>query len=305
MSGPVFVGGTGRSGTSIISALIGAHAHLEMVPVELRIHVQRHGLVDVVTGRSSLAEFEQRARGPWFRRARPDGRIVGLHRLIDEVGYLDALDAFADAVATDPRGAARTLIDELLRGVGRPGVDWVEHSPENVLVAATLLEWFPEARFVNCLRDGRDTACSIATRPWGPNEHLEALRWWGHRVARAHAELSGLPPNRVTTVRFEDVVADGGGVISHLLGFLGLADDPGPWRYLDERITSDQAHVGRWRRDVDPGRLEPFNRTYREILERLCAAGVPVDIPADAPDLDRAALEQGVATQLEYEAGAT
>ena len=39
----VFVGGTGRSGTTIVAQLIGHSAAYELGPIEVRFHTDRHG----------------------------------------------------------------------------------------------------------------------------------------------------------------------------------------------------------------------------------------------------------------------
>jgi hypothetical protein len=63
MSTPVFVGGTGRSGTTILARVLGQHANFSMVPVEARFIVDRHGLIDFLKGDTSLENFLRCRRG--------------------------------------------------------------------------------------------------------------------------------------------------------------------------------------------------------------------------------------------------
>ena len=41
----VFVGGTGRSGTTVTAELLGRHSHFADVPIECRFHCNPNGLV--------------------------------------------------------------------------------------------------------------------------------------------------------------------------------------------------------------------------------------------------------------------
>ena len=97
----VFVGGTGRSGTHILSYLLDRHSRFHGVPIECRFHCNPKGLADVVRGRTEPEEFLRKLRGYWWHRVRIGdrayvrakwralgrGRDRGLHT-IDRTGPL-------------------------------------------------------------------------------------------------------------------------------------------------------------------------------------------------------------------------
>ena len=64
----VFVGGTGRSGTHILSYLLDRHSRFHGVPIECRFHCNPRGLADVVRDRAEPAEFLRKLRGYWWHR---------------------------------------------------------------------------------------------------------------------------------------------------------------------------------------------------------------------------------------------
>ena len=66
----VFVGGTGRSGTHILSYLLDRHSRFHGVPIECRFHCNPKGLADVVTGRADPEDFLAKLRGYWWHRVR-------------------------------------------------------------------------------------------------------------------------------------------------------------------------------------------------------------------------------------------
>ena len=54
---PVFVGGTGRSGTTVVGDLLGNHSKIRTsTPIEIKFLTNKSGLVDVVFGYSSEIE---------------------------------------------------------------------------------------------------------------------------------------------------------------------------------------------------------------------------------------------------------
>ena len=78
----VFVGGTGRSGTHILSYLLDRHPRFHGVPIECRFHCNPKGLADVVRGRTEPEDFLRKQRGYWWHRDRIEARYAqALERL--------------------------------------------------------------------------------------------------------------------------------------------------------------------------------------------------------------------------------
>jgi hypothetical protein len=120
------------------------------------------------------------------------------------------------------------------RGAGRP---MILKSPQHGFRVATLRELLPDARYILIVRDPR-THFESVIRMWRRMFELYAL---GPILAddeireavledrvRFEAKLSegvaGLPENRFTTLRYEDLVADPAGRIEQLYGRLELGD---------------------------------------------------------------------------------
>ena len=66
----MFVGGTGRSGTHILSYLLDRHSRFHGIPIECRFHCNPKGLADVVGGETEPEEFLRKLRGYWWHRVR-------------------------------------------------------------------------------------------------------------------------------------------------------------------------------------------------------------------------------------------
>jgi len=280
--GPVFVGGTGRSGTTIIGQLIGHSATYELIPVEVRFHSDSGGLPDLVMGRVIVEQFVESMKSRWYwREPSARGTPRGLHTFVEKDAFEDALARLHADFPTDSHTAARRLIHDLLDPVaeraGKPS--WVEMTPPVVRAMPVLEKLIPDARFVHMIRDGRDVATSVVRRPWGPNDFASAMDWWARTmIAIGRAEVN-TPSQRVLRLRLEALVGpDREVAYQRLCDFLGVGD-LSMRAFFDESVTRAGARIGRWRKNRDADEIAEVDKLYRAAVARLEDAGVSMPAP--------------------------
>ena len=272
---PVFVGGVGRSGTHVMARLIGAGPRYHRVRTEARFHAWEGGLPDLLAKRTTIAEFGERMRGHWWRRGA--NQRQGLHRICPREVFDEALERFEGSFAADPDGAARELIEALLgheaRERGKPS--WVEATGPTVEHAAFLGRLFPQARFVNMVRDGRAVVAATLKKVNLTDEPSRALERWEEMVRAADDSVRALGSEQVLTVSLEELAAhDREGSFARLAAFLEL-DDPAPWRrWFEDEISAERAHVGAWRERMAPADARWVDRRYRRLVRRLQRQGI-------------------------------
>jgi Sulfotransferase family len=167
--------------------------------------------------------------------------------------------------------------------------------PDLIYSAPLLLRAFPDARFVQLIRDGRDVAAGMLADPaclaWfrpamlpepaefpnaflGVNkgEHLDrwkgmpvagkcALRWRG--AVRLSAELRRtLSAGQLMTLRYEDLVRRPAQSVATLAEFLETRVSKVP-------LYGREAEVGAWRSRLRPADVELVEKVAREELTRL------------------------------------
>jgi hypothetical protein len=260
-NGPIFIGGVGRSGTTLLRVMLDAHPNISCGP-ELKIL-------------PFIGQLHKVLLGPWA----------------PSMCYYQ--NAPAD-VSRHCRRLIESFVETFRRVSGKPR--WAEKTPDNVLHMVSLGAIFPDAQFLHVIRDGRDVACSLVTmhwinpvtgqKAWHTQSITNAARYWrqvveaAHRQA-AHPSLAG----RVLEVRYERLVTEPERTLREVLEFLQE-----PWH--DEVLHHDlqaQSHqpdpeesntrqargavyrtsLGRWQREMTELDRAAFQREAGGLLEEL------------------------------------
>lgn len=277
---PVFVGGSPRSGTHAMGRLVAADPRYHLIAVEVRVHAFSRGIPGLLAGDVELDQFLRHCRGEWFRRGYNERR--GLQKIVAPELLESALRCFEATFADDPWEASRTLVRALLdpaaERAGKPS--WVEVTGPNIQAAPTLLRLFPNARFINMVRDGRAVVASIVSRVERTNDPLrdepvKALDRWARRVRASDAAMRSLPVDKAIVMHLEDIAADDRERSFRRLADFLETDDERPIReYLEREISAEGARLGRWRERMPPPEARRVDRRYRQIVRELERDGI-------------------------------
>ena len=276
---PIFVGGTGRSGTTIVARIIGSHPDIQMIPIEIRFIVDPGGLCDLVAGRTDVREFSASLTGKWWHRQRKDGSTRGLHKIVERDIVEEALHELHSSSVRDP-SSARRLAHRILDPVATAfdASRWVEMTPPNASRGVELGRIFPEMKLIHVVRDGRDVACSVSPLVWGPADPLSALEWWADRLLEAHRACEGLTSDHLFQTRMESLCTEPDQTIERLFDFLDERPDPSVERFVRRWVNSERAHIDRWKEDVELHAHEAFQRQYAGLIARLSSEGAPTGL---------------------------
>lgn len=98
---------------------------------------------------------------------------------------------------------------------------WADKTPPHIDHIDHLLEIFPDAKFVELVRDGRDVSLSIMGLPFGGNNPYATGKRWASCI-RKGAEARAEMPERVVLVRYEDLVTDPEPEVRRVSAFLEI-----------------------------------------------------------------------------------
>jgi len=239
---PIFVGGAGRSGTTLLRVILDSHHNIACGP-ELKVIPTLCGL---------WHDF-QTSMAPPLREY-----LLTQQDINDIVGQM-----------------ILSLLEKYRQQSGKMRV--AEKSPNNVYFFEHLNHMFPDSPLVHVIRDGRDVVCSLLTMNWFDSKTRQRLRYttdarkaaeyWAHSV-RAGQQAARLKPSvarRYIELRYEALVTDPAPTLRQLFDFLGEPWDPAALRYHEQgrnlagESSASQVSrelytsaVGRWERDLKP-----------------------------------------------------
>jgi hypothetical protein len=300
---PVFIGGSGRSGTTILLNLLSRHPdfHASM-PREIKYLTSRHGLVDFaftrpleleenlkakrnnviarllpLFGKSKVSLLEHELFGNWWSETGKSGNQRGLIQGISRDQLDQGWSLFKGRYRDDPVGASRLLFETLSMAQmhAKPQRYFGDSTPVNIMQADLLYQLLPGSKFINVVRDGRDVAASVVKEKWGPTEHFGALQWWSNRIVKGHRALSKIPRDNWLQIRIEDLVAhQREATLKQILDFLEIPQNSKQDAYFADAIIPEKLHAGRWK--SEPIDVVRFNTKYQEVVDQLNAQGIAI-----------------------------
>jgi hypothetical protein len=116
-------------------------------------------------------------------------------------------------------------------GAGRA----VDKTPAHLAHVPRILRWYPDARVINLVRDGRDAVMSMMAQPFTHDDiRRHGCNW--RRMIDAGSRFERRYPERFVSVRYEDLVRESRATLARIDGFLGVEFDP---RQLDDSVPTD------------------------------------------------------------------
>jgi hypothetical protein len=252
---PFFIVGSERSGTTLLMVMLGAHSRLSVPEVtwyypRFRAYLHTYGDLQAQGNfRTLVSEMALGLKTPCF------GLPVNPRTWIDQlIGRAEA-PTFA--------GAFRALLAYHAEAEGKPR--WGEKTPHNLFYVREILQDFPDAKFLNLVRDGRDVAVEQLRSAFGPRNAYTAARIWKRTQEAAAAARKSVPASQWLDVRYEDLAADPGGILRGVTAFLGEAYEPALLEYHRGTIAERRGRTRDHRPLGGPVSTE-FTGHYRRYL---------------------------------------
>jgi hypothetical protein len=279
--------------------LLGSHKDIRTsVPIEIKFLANKSGLLHLVFGRDKsdqkekISLFNVTARIRHHRRAKqalikiekefldriwndwwdidappPHGR--GLHSGITKQRLQELLNRLVKDLRINRVWAGRRFMRDFISSQENHGNQkyWVETTPLNVAQARRIKKLFPNALFINMVRDPRDVIASLLTKNWGPTTPLEGLEWIEKRLIDGHNALRAIPSKQQITIALEDLaIHNREDTYQSILTFLGLRDDSNMRHFFESELTPEAATSGRWKTEIA---TPEFLSGYAELEKKL------------------------------------
>jgi omega-hydroxy-beta-dihydromenaquinone-9 sulfotransferase len=280
---PIFIVGSGRSGTTLFYDLMAGHRELGW----FSSYVERFANLPWLAALNAFYRIpsltKRYAKRRWFPSPVEAHMLWDLfHPVEDSMGCPPFTEQ--DAALTDQKGLRRFIID-VLRFSQCPR--FVNKNTRNTRRVPYLHTLFPDAIFVHVIRDGRAAANSFLNVHWWPSlslwwaggktpvqmqkEGLESIlvaaRTWKLEVERVLQDKENLAAEQYIEVRYEALVQDPFGEVERVLDFCDL-----PW------TSSLHAHIDafdigsrnwKWKDKFSPEHIDSINQEIGSLLEQL------------------------------------
>ncbi len=271
-AGVFFIVGTGRSGTTLLQAMLASHPRLG-IPPETKFF-QRWDPADKRFGGEPLSgERLDAYLGEFFDSE--DWRLLELPREPVESAMRDS-----DGTA---RGLFLALLGAYQAESGRPRIG--EKSPLHGRCVERIRAVLPQAKFIHIHRDPRDVVASMLGMQWTQGTVRGLTRSWVKALCEHLRCLRVLPDSAYTGVRFETLVEKPEEELRRLCEFLGepfdpamlafhqreergYAEDEKAWKEQTRRPLSGQS-IGRFQKDLTRRQIAQVERIVGPLLERF------------------------------------
>lgn len=215
MTGPVFIVGCDRSGTTLLRLML-IQSPVLHIPAESRF---LGALGDQSEVYGDFLHPHQR----WFfirdlqtNRATSKTFTFPVFRLTIE----EAERALMDVAPTDFSGAAAALFLASARKAGKPR--WGDKTPCHVRDISRLGHAFPDAQFVHIIRDPRDVASSFVKAGWTQGSYRKAAEFWKERVETGRRAGAELGPHAYREIKYETLLNNPSVELQSLCAWLTL-----------------------------------------------------------------------------------
>jgi hypothetical protein len=204
---PIFVVGSPRSGTSILTWCLGQHPNMFPVPES-----------------NWMGDFAVSvAIGHQIGAARGDRSILSAMDIRDDELFATVGQSINDLILRHRQDLERKR--QATSTASEPKGRWVDGTPEYSLHIYGLRKLFPDALFVHICRDVRAVVRSmlnfhrVAGTPLVPNEE-KAYRYWLRTVSACIEAEQAYGPSVVYRIRYADLIANPESAMRSLLDFL-------------------------------------------------------------------------------------
>ena len=286
--GPIFIGGLGRSGTTLLALMLDSHHDIKCGP-ELHFRAPEN------LGTYILEAMKYISINGYPDNFRPGvmfiSRVKRLGIIPRELVHiiLALKDRYTEKDDMFKRFPDRCVLIDRLCELAMDKAAKIRWGVKIMTDIGSHLEEYseqwPAARFIHVIKDPRDNVNGLLKVNWGPDSVEGAADQWIRTIVRAR-DKARKNKIRLFEVNFNQLVLDTETTIRKLLGWLGEGYDPNvlrhhemPHTFIDhpaghpsaEQVNHpiDASYVGKFKEDLTASQIETIEKMTMPYIEEL------------------------------------
>lgn len=267
MKKPIFIFGSARSGTSLLSRIVGSHPNIG-IPFESHFYnhfyprLKYYGDLELEKNRKRLIN---------------DILQSGVNTYWDPKPNYDNIIEQLDVNTFD--GIINALMNAWLKKCGKKR--WGEKTPWHMYFWKEILQGFPDAKFISIVRDGRDASLSWRQARFGPKHIYPLAKRWKHFLNEFSEFKKSVKRENLYELKYEDLLDKPEKITREICEFLDedyseemLSFHKTSTTYLTDKNNNKnlskplmQANKEKWRRGLSNKELTLFEAVAGKELE--------------------------------------
>lgn len=249
-SGPIFIVGSPRSGTTLLRVLLNRHPNIAICD-------ETHFFYYVYVRRKAFGDLQDKKN-----RQKLIDRYLAITRIRRQDIDLQALaDTLMERGDTYP-SFFLSLIKFYSYYIGKPRCG--EKTPHHALYSELLCDWYPDCKLIHLVRDPRDVVASLMRMPWAPNSVAVNVRSWLKYVQGA--QRASQRPNYLL-VLYENIATDPESELYRIFKFLGESNTPEIQAPKNESGIQEVSNEWWFQRAKEPVRKDRVGIWQKELTE--------------------------------------
>lgn len=207
MNSPIFIFGSARSGTSLLSRIVGSHPNIG-IPFETHLYnrfypwLEYYGDLELEKNRVRLIKDILQTDVTTYWDPKPDyDEIINLLEKNNFHGIVDA------------------IMTAWLKKCDKKR--WGEKTPWHMYFWEEISEGFPDAKFISIVRDGRDASLSWRQARFGPKHIYPLAKRWKHFLDEYSKFKKVVNESNIYELRYEDLLDNPETITREICDFLG------------------------------------------------------------------------------------
>ena len=271
----IWIGGTGRCGTSILHKVLGHHPEVGAVPREVHFLTAPCGAFALVQQKlvfngailgDAVGAFQRAFDRIWDENKNTHCGDISQHvaRFIGEFNEAKSRD---ELIAAARKLTYGTFSDAVARGGKKYGYVWLsEKTPRNLLMSPFILDAFPGSRFIHIKRDPRGVISSWSRQDWCPEKgNLRGTAGvlrdnWYTPWAKIRKSVMDHP--HYYEVKLEDICDSPQHELTRIADFIGIT--PIDWGSLNNQFQF--ARMRQWFNEPEKVLLDQLGKEFDALM---------------------------------------